>query len=420
MPDLNPVVTVGQDGHAELHRAERLEINALRARAAALLSGHGVSVLGTLASTDDLPSTGADRDAWIVTGDLWVWLDGAWENVGRVQGPQGEEGPQGPQGPRGLQGVAGPAGPTGPAGPQGIPGDEGPQGPQGAGLFITDTVPTVADLPTTGAPGESYLVDETSELWTWNDGDAAYINLGPMSEGPPGPTGPRGPQGPPGADGAQGPTGPAGPEGPQGEQGPQGPPGSDASATTDASALTSGTLAVARLPIIPASKIGSPPWATTQDLADLSADTAANEDLCTTYRLGSAASAANPNDPLMITGGTIDYLLTADYDMIINNVVMVFRGNFTADANLYWTFELAAYSGVSNPPILATMTTQPKGAGAGGSISDGVPYSFSGMTWLTRDLPQGSSLRLRLSKVGGSPNFPWWGVATTRYQRKGA
>lgn len=49
--------------------------------------------------------------------------------------------------------------------------------------------------------------------------------------------------------GPTGPTGNTGSQGTQGIQGVQGPAGADATATTDASALTSGTLAFARLPV---------------------------------------------------------------------------------------------------------------------------------------------------------------------------
>lgn len=75
---------------------------------------------------------------------------------------------------------------------------------------------------------------------------AAVLDFGipTGATGPAGPTGPQGPQGEAGATGPQGATGPAGPQGPQG---PQGPAGSSAGATTDASLLTTGTLADARL-----------------------------------------------------------------------------------------------------------------------------------------------------------------------------
>ena len=107
-------------------------------------------------------------------------------------GPQGVQGVQGPQGPQGVVGAQGPQGEQGIQGPQGIQGDPGPTG-------------------ATGPQGEQ----------------------GP--QGLQGPQGPQGPQGETGATGATGATGPTGPQGPAGTQ------------TTNASDLTSGTLADARL-----------------------------------------------------------------------------------------------------------------------------------------------------------------------------
>lgn len=104
-------------------------------------------------------------------------------DLGSVRGPQGVQGETGPQGPQGIQGKTGPAGP---AGPQGEQGERGPQGLQGPA----------------GAKGEK---------------------------------GDKGDTGATGATGAQGPKGDTGPAGPQGPAG-----------TTDASKITTGTLAVAR------------------------------------------------------------------------------------------------------------------------------------------------------------------------------
>ncbi len=60
-------------------------------------------------------------------------------------GPPGETGPAGPQGPAGADSTV--PGPIGPAGPQGDPGEPG-EGAQWA------TVPTQADLPPAGYPGQ--------------------------------------------------------------------------------------------------------------------------------------------------------------------------------------------------------------------------------------------------------------------------
>lgn len=129
-----------------------------------------------------------------------------------VTGSPGPAGPQGPQGPGGSTGPAGPPGVAGPVGPA------GPEGPAGTGINLKGTVPTEADLPTTGnSLGDGWITEDTGDLWTY-DGVTPWVNCGPIV----GPVGPEGPQGPPGATG---PAGPAGPTGATGAQGTQGPPG---------------------------------------------------------------------------------------------------------------------------------------------------------------------------------------------------
>jgi hypothetical protein len=48
-------------------------------------------------------------------------------------------------------------------------GPQGPVGPQGAGLGIDETVATVADLPTTGSPGQTVFVAGTGKIYIWSD-----------------------------------------------------------------------------------------------------------------------------------------------------------------------------------------------------------------------------------------------------------
>ena len=85
-------------------------------------TGAALAIKGTKNSTADLPKTGQAGDAYMIGGDLYVWSDTAWTNVGRVKGEVGQTGPQGPMGPRG---------PQGPAGAKGEKGDHGDQGPRG-------------------------------------------------------------------------------------------------------------------------------------------------------------------------------------------------------------------------------------------------------------------------------------------------
>ena len=84
--------------------------------------GTGVTILGSYDTEEALKEahpTGAPGDAYMVNGDLFVWADSTWKNVGRIQGPQGPQGEQGIQGPQGTQGPAGQDGAQGPAGADG-------------------------------------------------------------------------------------------------------------------------------------------------------------------------------------------------------------------------------------------------------------------------------------------------------------
>jgi hypothetical protein len=139
--------------------------------------GTSVSILGTVANISELPLTGDPGDAYLLSGDLYVWSGTAWTNVGNIQGPegptgprglvgpagptgsQGLQGPQGPQGPTGAVGPIGPAGPQGPTGPQGVQGPTGPQGPIGPqgltgsiGPAPNITIGTVTSVPSSSSP----------------------------------------------------------------------------------------------------------------------------------------------------------------------------------------------------------------------------------------------------------------------------
>lgn len=85
-------------------------------------TGAALAIKGTKNSTSDLPKAGKAGDAYMIGGDLYVWSETTWTNVGRVKGEIGQTGPQGPIGPRG---------PQGPTGAKGEKGDQGEQGPRG-------------------------------------------------------------------------------------------------------------------------------------------------------------------------------------------------------------------------------------------------------------------------------------------------
>ena len=136
--------------------------------------GTGIQFKGTVNTSTSLPGWpnsygGETGDAYATddTGDLWVWgEDGAWHNLGQIQGPEGPTGPEGPAGGNGtngtdgdgwtsgsynssngivtftsddglgfttgdLRGSTGGQGPEGPEGPQGEQGDKGDKGDKG-------------------------------------------------------------------------------------------------------------------------------------------------------------------------------------------------------------------------------------------------------------------------------------------------
>lgn len=99
----------------------------------------------------------------------------------------------------------------GPTGATGATGATGPQGPAGAGM-ITQPINPVG---ITGYQvGQSWLNNETGDLFVLTNGNPNYwVRTGNL-------IGPQGPQGPQGLRGIQGPLGPQGPVGPQGPAGP--------------------------------------------------------------------------------------------------------------------------------------------------------------------------------------------------------
>lgn len=165
-------------------------------------SGTSVEILGELASPADLPA-GAAGDAWLIGGDLWVWLaaSATWANAGRIQGPDGPQGAQGVPGPQGTAGTPGAEGPAGTPGPAGLI-------PRGT---WDNATPYVAnDLVTYNGSSYAALAGSTN-----NNPETSPTKWQLLSA-----------RGPAGVDGGQGIQGPTGAEGPQG---PIGPPGADAS-----------------------------------------------------------------------------------------------------------------------------------------------------------------------------------------------
>ena len=111
-------------------------------------TGSGLNIKGELDSESRLPQEGVSGDAWLISGNLYVYVgengnvesNPKWSNVGSIQGPAG---PQGPVGPKGEQGEPGPKGEPGAdgapgiQGPKGDPGEKGEKGDPGSDASVT-------------------------------------------------------------------------------------------------------------------------------------------------------------------------------------------------------------------------------------------------------------------------------------------
>lgn len=54
--------------------------------------GTGINLLGELANEGELPEVGNVGDAYLIGGDIWLWVGSDWQNGGSIQGPPGETG----------------------------------------------------------------------------------------------------------------------------------------------------------------------------------------------------------------------------------------------------------------------------------------------------------------------------------------
>jgi aromatic ring-cleaving dioxygenase len=75
--------------------------------------GPGIKILGKLASTAELPTTGVLGEGYLIGLNFWGWTGTAYEDLGPVQGPKGDKGDQGIQGIQGIQGFKGDKGDQG-------------------------------------------------------------------------------------------------------------------------------------------------------------------------------------------------------------------------------------------------------------------------------------------------------------------
>lgn len=111
-------------------------------------TGSGLNIKGELDSESQLPQEGVSGDAWLIAGNLYVFVgengnvesNPKWSNVGSIQGsagPQGPVGPKGEQGEPGPKGEPGADGAPGAQGPKGDPGQKGEKGDPGSDASVT-------------------------------------------------------------------------------------------------------------------------------------------------------------------------------------------------------------------------------------------------------------------------------------------
>lgn len=146
--------------------------------------GTGVNIKGSVDTSESLPPTGEDGDAYIVkdTGNLWVWDADQSKFVdtgAQVKGPQGDPGPQGVPGEAATVNVG--ITTTGDAGTDAtvtnggttsaavlnftIPrGETGATGPAGPGVSVGSGVPSEP-----GQTGECYIDVSTGNLYRYEE-----------------------------------------------------------------------------------------------------------------------------------------------------------------------------------------------------------------------------------------------------------
>lgn len=108
-------------------------------------TGSGLNLKGELDSETELPQEGVSGDAWLISGNLYVYVgengnvesNPKWSNVGSIQGPAGPTGPKGEQGEPGPKGEPGANGAPGVQGPKGDPGEKGEKGDPGSDASVT-------------------------------------------------------------------------------------------------------------------------------------------------------------------------------------------------------------------------------------------------------------------------------------------
>ncbi len=124
--------------------------------------GPGITILGKLAESSELPGTGELGQGYLIQGNFWGWTGDAFEDLGPIQGPKGDKGDTGNQGPQGVPGI----------------GIKGEKGDQGTLWLVFDREPTAVD----GRKGDYYLNGATMQYFK-KVSDTLWGPLGYMGGG---------------------------------------------------------------------------------------------------------------------------------------------------------------------------------------------------------------------------------------------
>ena len=126
--------------------------------------GAGIKILGSKATTGDLPTSGNTvGDGYLVGANFYVWDGTQWANVGPIQGPKGDTGA------RGL---------TGAKGDQGDKGNKGDKGDAGTKWIVFARDPSSAD----GVVGD-YFLNSSSQAFFQKTSTTAWSQLGTLGGG---------------------------------------------------------------------------------------------------------------------------------------------------------------------------------------------------------------------------------------------
>src|SRR5690606_18260157 len=125
--------------------------------------GTSINIKGSFTSESELPATAEENDAYLINGEIHVWVGTGFINAGNIQGPSGDSAydialQEGFEGSKAewLASLKG---------EQGQAGLDGKDGRDGTSVTIKGTFDSTDELPAAGESGDGYLIQ--GHLWVW-------------------------------------------------------------------------------------------------------------------------------------------------------------------------------------------------------------------------------------------------------------